>query len=165
MVSSTGRSEAEFDGLVLDPSPDGTKLLYVSWSTGAEGRLHIVDLKTRQDALLPVEGMPSPYAMNRAWFSPDGAFILFDFFDESGDHWGLIPATGGRAIRLGPKWPSGSEAIWAPDGRSVLALYPQTDGPSELRLLDLTGQGADRTLQVDVPYLPEWQRVAVSATP
>jgi hypothetical protein len=42
----------------------------------------------------------------------------------------------------------------------VLVRYPTSESTSALWLLDATGSGPDRQLQADVPYLPEWQRVA-----
>lgn len=158
------RSAREFNGLGVDPSPDGTKLLYVEWATGAEGRLHVFDLVGGGDHLLPVEGFPAEYNINRAWFSPDGASILFDLFEAEGDHWAVVPSRGGRFDRIGPEWPGDApDAFWAPDGRSVLARYPTGGATSELWVLDATGSGSDKRLEVDVPYLPAWQRVGIQA--
>ncbi|HSL76942.1 MAG TPA: hypothetical protein VK867_08360 [Candidatus Limnocylindrales bacterium] len=163
---------ADFHGLKIDPSPDGAELVWVEWSIGsgtieqpdAPGRLHVFDLATGVDRRVPDDAFPALYNINRAGFSPDGSAILFDFFEVEGDHWAVVPATGGAPMRLGQKVPkSGTDAAWAPDGRSVLARYPTTDdelGPSELWILDATGGGADRRLDVEVPYLPTWQRVA-----
>ena len=156
----------DFHGInTLSPSPDGTKLLWVQWDNyvvpQAPGRLHVFDLTTRVDHRLPDDGFPTVYAMNRAWFSPDGTRILFDFFEAEGDHWGIVPSTGGTPIRIGQKWPvKGSDGDWAPDGRSVLARFATSDTTGELWVLDPTGGGADRLLEANVPYLPPWQRVA-----
>jgi Tol biopolymer transport system component len=160
----------DFHGInTLSPSPDGTELLWVEWSIGGgtienpdqPGRLHIYDLAARVDHALPDSGFPSAYAINRAWFSPDGKAILFDFFEADGDHWGIVPSTGGTPVRIGQKFPEkGSEADWSPDGRSVLARFGTSDTTGELWVLDSTGGGADRRLEGDFPYLPPWQRVA-----
>ena len=153
---------ADFHGInTLSPSPDGSKLLWVEWTTGAEGRLHIFDLGERVDRVVPDDAFPSLYSMNRAWFSPDGTRILFDFFEADGDHWGIVPSTGGTPIRIGQKFPDkGSDADWSPDGRYVLARFGTSDTTGELWLLDSTGGGADRRLEGNIPYLPPWQRVA-----
>jgi len=162
---------ADFHGLKISPSPDGTKLVWVEWSVGdgtvenpdAPGRLHIFDLATRVDTRVAVDH-PDVYNINRAMLSPDGTAILFDLFEVDGDHWAVVPAAGGAPVRLGQRIPKpNNDAAWAPDGRSVLARYPTTDdelGPSELWVLDPTGGGADRRLDITVPYLPSWQRVA-----
>jgi Tol biopolymer transport system component len=152
---------AGFAGIRFHPSPDGTKLVYVLWADGAEGRLHVVDLLTGEDRPLPIEGIDAEYSINRAWFSPDGSSILFDLFEEAGVHWAIVPASGGAVRKVGPERPGGTDASWSPDGRSVLARYA-TDTESELWLLDGTGSGADRQLDVNVPYLPDWQRIAPS---
>ena len=120
-----------------------------------------LDLATRTASLFPLDSFPWDFSINRAWFSPDGKAILFDLFETDGDHWAVIPTAGGPIVRLGQKWPqNGTDAAWAPDGKSVLVRYPTSDTTSALWLLDATGSGSDRQLQTDVPYLPEWQRVA-----
>jgi dipeptidyl aminopeptidase/acylaminoacyl peptidase len=157
---------ADFHGLSIDVSPDGTKLVWVEWSIGAgtveepdaPGRLHVFDLTTHVDRRVPVAG-PIEYAINRASFSPDGASILIDLYEIDGDHWAVVPATGGSPVRLGPEWPGGTDAAWAPDSRSVLARFETSSTTSELWMLDATGGGGDRRLEVEVPYLPAWQRV------
>jgi WD40 repeat protein len=156
---------ARFDGIKIHPSPDGKKMLYVFWADNAEGRLHVVDIASGQDHRLSVRGVGGAFNINRAYFSPDGSAILFDLFESGGDHWAVVPAGGGEVREIGPTWPDRPEgtvpdAFWSPDGRSVLALYPVADGTSELWLLDVTGDGVDRRLEVDVPYLPAWQRTA-----
>jgi dipeptidyl aminopeptidase/acylaminoacyl peptidase len=157
------RSSADFHGLGLDPSPDGTALVYVEWNQpDAPGRLHVVDLLSRADRPLPLEGFPTEFNHNRAWFSPDGSRILFDFFEAEGDHWATVPTSGGPVVRIGPEWPGDApDAFWAPDGRTVLSRYPTGDIESQLWVLDVTGDGSDTRLDVDVPYLPAWQRVGV----
>ena len=133
--------------------------MYVLWADGAEGRLHVVDVLTGEDQSLHLEGIDAEYAINRAWFSPDGSSILFDLFEAGGDHWAIVPASGGAVREIGPEWPGETpDAFWSPDGRSVLAFYPTTTGSNELWIHDATGTGADRRLQMEVPYLPEWQR-------
>ena len=116
-----------------------------------EPGLHLVELAPRimgtRDRRLDVQGLNDPYAINRAWFSPDGSAILFDLFEEDGDHWAIVPSDGGPVRRIGPEWPGDTpDASWSPDGRSVLALFPTEDGGNELWILDATGSEPDRRL-------------------
>ena len=153
---------ADFHGInTIGPSPDGSQLLWVEWFGGRNGRLHLFDLRTREDRPIATAAFPPVYAINRAWFSPDGTSILFDLFEPSGDHWAIVPTSGGPIDRLGPEWPGDTpDAAWAPDGRSVIARYPTGGTTSELWILDATGEGEDRDLGLMVPTLPAWQRVA-----
>jgi Tol biopolymer transport system component len=152
-----------FDGLGVNPSPDGSKVLYVQWSAGADGRLRVVDLETREDRPVPISDPPARYSINHAWFSPDGTSILFDFFEVDGDHWAVIAASGGPIRRIGRTWTGEADAAWSPDGRSVIAWYKTDGGGDELWLLDPTGAGNDRRLPIDLPWLPMWQRVSFPA--
>jgi hypothetical protein len=154
-----------FDGIRFHPSPDGTKLVYVLWADGQEGRLHVVDLVTGEDRPIPLEGVDAEYAINRAWFSPDGSSILFDLFEEAGVHWAVVPTSGGLVREIGPAWQGdysngywSPDAFWSPDGMSVLVYAPTGAESAELLQVDPDGAGADRRLAIDVPYLPAWQR-------
>jgi Tol biopolymer transport system component len=153
---------ADVNALGLNPSPDGTKVVNVEWTPPtAAGRLHLIDVASHRDTLIPVTGTPAEYGMNHAWFSPDGKSILFDYFEVDGDRWGVVPTAGGQPVRIGPKFETGTnDAIWAPDGRSVLAYYGADSGSRQLWQLDPTGGGGDRQLSFDLPMLPAWQRVA-----
>jgi len=173
MVEATGTDlervldAPRFDGITIHPSPDGTKVVYVEWAEHAEGRLHVVDLLAGRDERLILRDIRprDDYAINNAWFSPDGSSILFDLFEPAGDHWAIVPSTGGQVRKIGPAWPrdvegAGTDASWSPDGRSVLAHYRSSDGTGELWILDATGQATDRRLDNVVPGLPAWQRTA-----
>jgi Tol biopolymer transport system component len=148
-----------FNALGLHPSPDG-RIVYVEWSADVDGRLRIADPLRGTDMVVPLVGMPPAYSINRATFSPDGSSILFDLFERDSEHWAVVDADGGGVMRIGPAWTGGTEAFWAPDGRSVLARYETGGTATELWLLDATGTAASRRLDVDVPTLPAWQRVA-----
>jgi hypothetical protein len=157
---------SEFSGLSTHPSPDGRSILYVKWTTGEEGGLHIVDIDTGVDRRVAGDTIPSStMAVNRAWFSPDGTHVLFDWYGVSDDHWGVVPVTGGSAVQIGQAWPvrpngAAPEAAYSPDGTSIFAWYPRTDGAAELWLLDPSGAGNDQQLTTPTTYLPVWQRTA-----
>jgi hypothetical protein len=159
---------ATFSGLTVNPSPDGSELLYVRWATGEEGRLHVYDIATGEDRQVRIDNQDPIENINQAWFSPDGSQILFDRFEVDGGHWAVVPSAGGDAVNIGRDWDdpevTGTEAQFTPDGRSVLAFYgTSTDGTGELWLLDVTGEGADRQLAASMMYAPVFQRLASDA--
>jgi Tol biopolymer transport system component len=158
------RSASDFNGLGLDASPDGTQLVYVEWvAPNATGRLHVIDVADGTDRPIPSDGFPPEYAINRAFFSPDGASILFDLFEADAAHWAVVPSSGGAPVKIGLERQGDlGDAAWAPDGQSILARYATSDTTSELWLLDRSGRGEDRRLDVEAPYLPEWQRVVAT---
>ncbi|HEY8168734.1 MAG TPA: hypothetical protein VIF84_08465 [Candidatus Limnocylindrales bacterium] len=173
VIDATGQEvrqilpEADFAGLSIDPAPDGRSVLYVRWTDAEPGRLHIVDTATGEDRAVAVSNMDpaGQENVNNAWFSPDGTKILFDRFEVDGEHWAVVPAAGGEAINIGPKWPlagdgGATEAAWSPDGRSILARYRGADGSDAFWLLDPTGAGDDRQLTLPASQLPTWQRLA-----
>jgi hypothetical protein len=152
--------------LGLSSVVDGGSLIYPRWGADEHGAVHVVDIGTGVDRLLPVDGMAiGVMESNRAYLSPDGSQILFDRFEADGDHWAVVPVAGGPAVSIGPEWPDGpsgtiTEASWSPDGASVVAYYPTLSGEDELWLLDPTGLGEDRRLPLSVDGAPTWQRTA-----
>ena len=157
---------ASFMGLGLSPAADGGSLIYPRWGADEHGTVHMVDIASGQDRVLPVDGMAlGVIESNRSYLSPDGSQILFDRFEADGDHWAVAPVAGGPPVSIGPEWPDGregtfTEASWSPDGGSVIAYYPTLSGDDELWLLDPTGQREDRRLPLPVNGPPTWQRIA-----
>jgi hypothetical protein len=155
-----------FMGLGLSPTADGSSLIYPRWGADEHGTVHMVDIASGQDRVLPVDGMAlGVIESNRSYLSPDGNRILFDQFEASGDHWAVAPVAGGPPVSIGPEWPDGREgtytqASWSPDGASIIAFYPTLSGDDELWLLDPTGQREDRRLPLPVNGPPTWQRIA-----
>ena len=155
-----------FMGLGLSPAPEGGSLIYPRWGADEHGTVHVVDIASGQDRVLPVDGMAlGVIESNRADFSPDGSQILFDRYEADGDHWAVAPVAGGPPVSIGPEWPDRAEgtftqASWSPDGASVIAYYPTLSGDDELWLLDPTGGGEDRRLPLSVDGAPTWQRTA-----
>lgn len=155
-----------FSGLSLSPSPDGRSLLYVRWTDGDIGSLHVVDVASGVDRRVTFTNRdPVGDKSNTAEFSPDGSMILFDrYHGVDGEHFAVVPSAGGEVRNIGRAWdrPEGTlpEAHFSPDGKSVVAYYPTSTTSGELWLLDVAGQGSDRQLDVDLRYLPAWQRTA-----
>jgi Tol biopolymer transport system component len=161
------RSESDFHGISTSVAPDGQSVLYERWSGEEHGRLHVVDIATGVDREVRMDNRAaSGDESNNAELSPDGSKILFDRFQFGQDHYAVIPTAGGTAINLGPVWPQprdgvGPEAHWSADGTSIIAFYPGTDASlDELWLLDATGNGQDRQLDLPVTYSPPQQRLA-----
>ena len=152
---------SEFQGLSTSPSPDGRSILYVKWNDSEPGGLHIVDIDTGMDRRVAGDTIPSATMnVNRAWFSPDGTQVLFDWYGATEDHWGVVPVAGGSAVQIGPVWAPDTqpEAQYSPDGTSILTTYPQTDRTTQVWLLDPSGGGKDQRLSIPADYPPPWQR-------
>jgi len=152
-----------FAGLSTHPSPDGRSILYVKWTEGEKGGLHIVDVDTGVDRRIAGDTIPSPTVqVNQAWFSPDGTHILFDWFGTTENHWAVIPVAGGPAIKVGPAFVADRphDAAYSPDGAFLIASYGQTDGSTQIWLLDPTGVAKDQLLSMPASYTPPWQRTA-----
>jgi Tol biopolymer transport system component len=155
-------STVELDWLGMSPSPDGRSLVYHRWRDPDElGRLHVVDIATGVDRPVAVDGTAPGDNYEVAQFSPDGTQLMFiRFMEVGGTRVTVVPATGGRAVSLGPVGASYEMtpiALYAPDGKSILAYYPST---KEVWQLDPSGNGNDRKLNLPVSDVPTWQRVA-----
>jgi len=121
---------------VLDWSPDGSRVVAVSFVSANASDLHVMDVATGQGRrLTPASREPASYT--EAAFLPDGRSLLV-VTDQGSDHRRLCrldPETG-ALLRLGP------ESLWgvdefelSADGR-VVAVLTNEDGWSVLRLLD-----------------------------
>lgn len=155
-------TSSDTDWLGIGPAPDGRSLVYHRWRAPSElGRLHVVDIASGVDREVPIAGTTDTENHEGPAFSPDGRTLLFTRYPDSGARLAVVPVAGGIAISIGPTTTAdqSAHAIFAPDGRSVLAYYP---GTQELWLLDPSGgqAGGDRRLNVNVSDLPTWQRVA-----
>ena len=109
------------------PSPDGKTLVYSSWGTGStdQGRIHVVDLDTGQDATLLFDGWAATPELG-AQYSPDGKRLAMMRFGNDGFRITIVPAdTNGPAVAVGPTQPSntgGATIMWSPDGSTAARL-------------------------------------------
>ena len=115
-VSSLDGSERIVLGPGLFPSisPDGRTVVY----RGSDNGLHIRDLTSGADLVVPGTAAPKVYNNNPAW-SPDGRQIVFSRFADDDSDIYLVNADGSdlRAIVTGPE--QQSFLGWAPDSQSI----------------------------------------------
>lgn len=163
-------------------SPDGRSILYhsfdhVSWEapghpgstwTGGLLRLHILDIDSGSDRVLPVPADPliptQPVDQWDGVFSPDGTMIVLQRDrSDNGFEVAIAPADGSAASRLiGPTVPivpgAAGQAFtgFSPDGKWVIASYP---GEQVTRVLPVAG-GDAYTVPFDPDDLPDMQRRA-----
>jgi TolB protein len=103
-------------------SPDGTRVAY-SVLHGDQAELHVVDVDTGKDALIPFTGARSD---QRPKWSPDGRQLVFERYEGGRYHLAVGSVDGGAVVEVGPAQPAntgGSEARFSPDGTKVIAFY------------------------------------------
>ncbi len=118
------------DSIVLAPrfSPDGRRVLYTSYETGAP-RVHVLDVGAVQSRILPT----TPGLMSFApRFSPDGSRIIYSVTNGSNtDIWAMDVASGatrqltfGPAIETAPSFsPDGSQIVFESDQSGSQQIY------------------------------------------
>jgi Tol biopolymer transport system component len=109
-------------------SPDGTRVAY-SVLHGDRRELHVVNVDTGEDALVPFTGAGSD---RRPQWSADGRRLVFERYKGDTYHLAVGSVDGGAVAEVGPAQPAntgGSEARFSPDGTKVIAFY-KSDGSS-----------------------------------
>lgn len=141
------------------PSDDGATIVYHRWrEPDQKGRIRLIDVATGVDSAFPVDYPETNFADENAQISPDGTRVLLTRFTDTDNRLVVVPIDGGAARPIGEVTPmyDAPEATFAPDGKQVIARYH--DG--HVWLLDTTGTGSDRQLDVNVDSLPAWLRLA-----
>ncbi len=134
-----------------------------SWTSGAEGRIHILDTATGEDRLLGSTDVPGAHFLDPIW-SPDGKWLTARRLTAhvDGVQLALLASDGsGPAIALGPKLPTNQGQIrstFSPDGTKLLVAYD--DGSAWL--FDLPAGTGGKT---DWSGLVETTWQALHATP
>ncbi len=101
---------------------------WTSWSSGAEGRVHILTAATGEDRLLGSTDVPGSIFLDPMW-SPDGKWLTAKRLTAhvDGVQLALLASDGGGpAIALGPKLPTNQGQIrstFSPDGTKLLVTY------------------------------------------
>jgi Tol biopolymer transport system component len=142
-------------------SPDGATLAYTTWESGAEGRVHLVDVET--GTIANVDFSPSyPFTDLSPRFSPDGTKLLVERYEGTSYRLTILPVDGrGPVVTLGephPEGTNGAMTTFSPDGTKVLATY-QDDGKTWQFDL-VTGQGERLAWLIPTGYVASWQRLA-----
>ncbi len=138
-------------------SPDGKLLAFSrTWGNGKNGTLR------NELAIVHVDGTaprslvrnPDPYsAQYRPTFSPDGTQIAFAAADGG---LALVPADGGRIVRLTVGRPSGSartdvDPLFSPDGETIAFTRAPGRGGSDVYLVGSDGTGLRRLTTTPLP--------------
>jgi len=146
-------------------APDGSKFAYFTWGTEPrlQGRVHVYDLGTNIDTAVTPDDEASnadPHSVEGIWWSPDSASIGSYWLWTSYDQLGVIPATGGQPVFIGPREPKGfgqgGVARFSPDGKSVLLKYGNQD---TILLVPVSGAESRQVSWALGPEL-DWQRLA-----
>jgi Tol biopolymer transport system component len=136
-------------------SPDGALVTYRDDGYPGGFRLHILELKSGKDRILP--GLGDQLG---AVFSPDGRLVAYLRVAADGTFRLVVAPTDGSStgIELGPPAPNGSinNYSWSPDGMAILANY---DAEKVSRLLPIDGSAPTDLIHADLA-LPAYQRVA-----
>ncbi|HKG56398.1 MAG TPA: hypothetical protein VKA85_04060 [Candidatus Limnocylindrales bacterium] len=146
----------------ISVSPDGTRIAYREDALAAHFRVHILDLGTGSDIVLPmpagVDGQTSP------GFSPDGLGVAY-LRVYPGAEFQLVvaPADGsGLGTELGPRGSLGQDGPsinsfgFTPDGKALLANY---DDERATLLLPLDGSRPSVVSEGDMTFAA-YQRLA-----
>jgi Tol biopolymer transport system component len=121
-------------------SPDGSRVSYSSNTHG--NHIHMLDIATGQDTVLPDPTGGFTNQFGSAYFSPDGRLVGYvrDYPVDSTYQFVVAPADGsGVGIAIGPRLsqPFGDvNYAWAPDGTAVVVDY---DRDQTVRLLPIDG--------------------------
>jgi dipeptidyl aminopeptidase/acylaminoacyl peptidase len=116
-------------------SPDGKEIVFGSNFTG---RLNL--WKVNSAGGWPIQLAQSDDRQSSAVWSPDGKRILYQSDRDGAETYDLfaIPSSGGPAINLTNTADiSETDAVWAPNGRSVAISYkPKTSPVTDIAILD-----------------------------
>ena len=121
-------------------APDGTRLTYTSNLTYAH--IHVLDLVTGKDIVLPDPTKGFTNQFGSAYFSPDGRLVgyLREFLDDKTYQFVVAPSDGSSTGTLiGPRLREPTKDVnwtWTPDGSAVVVDY---GADLTVRLLPIDG--------------------------
>jgi Tol biopolymer transport system component len=121
-------------------SPDGSRVSYTS--NGAYAHIHVLDITSGQDVVLPDPSGGFTNQFGSASFSPDGRLVgyLRAFLEDKTFQFVVAPSDGsGTGTPIGPRLrqPNGDiNWAWVPDGTAVVVDY---DLNGTVRMLPVDG--------------------------
>ena len=137
---SSGPPSNDSDYMTPAVAPDGTRLTYTSNLSYAH--IHVLDLASGRDIVLPD---PTKGFMNQfgpAYFSPDGRLVGYvrEFLDDKTYQFVVAPSDGsGTGTPIGPRLREPTNDVnwtWTPDGSAVVVDY---GADLTVRLLPIDG--------------------------
>jgi Tol biopolymer transport system component len=141
-------------------SPDGSRVSYTS--SGPYAQIHVLDLVTGQDVVLPDPSGGYTNQFGSAYFSPDGRLIGYvrGFRDDKTYQFVVAPSDGsGTGTPIGPRLrqPVGDvNYAWVPDGTALVIDY---DLDGTVRLVPADGSAATTLGRGTMPFA-DMQRLA-----
>ena len=136
---TTRPPENENDYMTPAVAPDGSRVSYTS--NGATAHIHVLDLGTGRDIVLPDPTNGFTNQFGSAYFSPDGRSVgyLREHVEDSTVQFVVAPADGsGTGTPIGPRLPSASGDVnwaFAPDGTAVVVDFDR-DGTVQVLPID-----------------------------
>jgi hypothetical protein len=116
-------------------SPDGTKVMYLTWGPEARlaGRIHVMDLASGVDTAVTPDDDASNAVQHNVedpHWSPDSSRFAAMWYFDGYDQLGITDVRTSETVFVGPKLPAGSytghRMQFSPDGASLL-VYVQID--------------------------------------
>lgn len=134
-------------------SPDGTRVSYSS--NGPISRIHVLDLTSGQDTVLPDPTNGFTNQFGSAYFSPDGRLVTYlrDYPEDTTYQVVVAPADGsGTGTAIGPRLPQPAgdvNVVWVPDGTAVVVDY---DNDRAVRMLPIDGSQGTVLATGEMPF-------------
>ena len=136
------RTPASNDSDYMNPAvaPDGTRVTYTS--NFGYAHIHVLDLATGRDVVMPDPANGFTNQFGTAFFSPDGRLVGYvrEFIDDKTYQFVVAPSDGsGTGTPIGPRLREPTSDVnwtWTPDGSAVVVDY---GADLTVRLLPIDG--------------------------
>ena len=102
-------------------SPDGTRLAFSGVAGDVTGTIREMTLSATGEVVSKtITVVDGGQMIEHVQWSPDGARILFSALGPAGSGVMMVPAAGGRALRVDPDAPMSRGGVWSPDGTHIV---------------------------------------------